>query len=107
MITVSQSSLSTDYVQIQITTTSGADPTGNAVQFAFILSSYPEVQPTLTDWHTGSWITLPGPAYWAQCLVGPANGGVNLAIGRYLVWLKITANPEVPVLQQVFLEITP
>jgi hypothetical protein len=83
------------------------DPTSFPVQFAFTLESYPETQPGDDDWLTASWSVGPGPQYWAQCLVGPANGGTVLAVGLYQVWVKVTGSPEVPVLQQVYLQITP
>jgi hypothetical protein len=109
VITVSQSSLSTAYVQVMVVPTSplGYNPTNDVVQFAFILESYPETQPASGDYHNGSWAVFPGPQYWAQCLVGPGPGGVNLSQGLYSVWVKITDNPEIPVLQQVYLQITP
>lgn len=109
MITVTQSSLSTSYLQVMISALSPAnyDPTYNDVQFAFTLESYPETQPTSSDWVTGTWTVAPGPQYWAQVLVGPANSGVNLATGLYQVWVKVISDPEEVVLQQVYLQITP
>jgi hypothetical protein len=107
VITLSQSVLSTTYVQVGITvlSPSGYDPTGDVVQFAFTPATYPETSPSV--WYIGSWATFPGPSYWAQCLVGPANDGVSLAIGTYQAWVKIIDSPEVPVIQQLVLEITP
>jgi hypothetical protein len=107
MITVSQSVLSTAYLQVGITvlSPSGYDPTSNEVQFSFTADTYPTTQPV--TWHSASWVTFPGPAYWAECLVGPENSGVSLALGLYQVWVKVTSSPEVPVLQQVLLQITP
>ena len=107
MNTISQSVLSTNLVQVPITIKSpaGYDPTGDAVQFAFPPLTYPPTSPV--TWFTGSWVTFPGPVYWAQCLVGPANGGAPLAQGQYQAWVKITDNPEIPVLQPFVLEITP
>jgi hypothetical protein len=109
MITVAMSSLSTQNVQVLIGALSPSgdsyDPTGDVVEFAFTLESYPETPPV--TWYTGSWAAFPGPQYWAQCLVGPANSGVVLAQGLYQVWVKVTDDPEVPVLQQVYLQITP
>jgi hypothetical protein len=109
MIPVSQSSLSTANLQLQVVITSpaGYNPSGDTVQFAFMPDTYPASVPGSGDWHTGSWSVLPGPQYWAQCLVGPANGGVVLAQGLWQVWLKVTDSPEVPVIQQVSLMITP
>lgn len=109
MNTVTQSVLSTQLVQIQITVRSPSsyDPTGDAVAMAFTPQTYPETSPTSGSWVTGSWATFPGPAYWAQALVGPANGGTALSLGTYQVWVRITDDPEVPVLQPCLLTITP
>ena len=107
MNTVTQSALSTQMLQILVTvkSPSGYNPTGDTVQMAFTPLTYPETSPA--SWATGSWATFPGPAYWAEALVGPANGGTALSLGTYQVWLKITDNPEVPVLQPCLLTITP
>lgn len=107
MPVIRQSVLSTQYVQTLVTISAPVayDPTSDVVQFAFTPSSYPSVSPSV--WSAGSWVTFPGPAYYVQCLVGPANSGVSLAIGSYQAWVKITDNPEVPVLTPFILEITP
>ena len=107
MNTVAQSVLSTNYLQILITTKApaGYNPTGDTVAMAFTPLTYPETSPT--SWLTGSWVTFPGPAYWAQALVGPAPGGTALSIGTYQTWVRITDSPEVPVLQPCLLTITP
>lgn len=104
---ISQSVLSTQMIQVQVTvwSPSAYDPTSDTVQFAFTTLGYPGTEPSA--WVTGSWVTFPGPAYWAQCLVGPANGGTALSIGTWQVWLKITDSPEVPVFQPALLTITP
>ena len=109
MNSLSQSSLSTQFLQILVTTKYPAtyDPTADPVQMAFTPQTYPPTSPTSAYWVTGSWVTFPGPAYWAQALVGPANGGTALSIGTYQVWLKVTDSPEVPVLQPCLLTITP
>ena len=107
MNTISQSVLSTNFVQVPVTIQSpaGYDPTGDVVQFAFTALSYPTIEPSV--WYTGSWVTFAGPAYWAQCLVGPANSGVSLAIGTYQGWTKVTDSEAVPVEQSFLLKITP
>ena len=107
MNTISQSVLSTNFVQCLITiqNPSNYNPTSDLVQFSFTALSYPTIEPTV--WNSGSWLTFAGPAYWAQCLVGPANGGVSLAIGTWQGWLKVTDSPAVPVLQPFLLKITP
>ena len=109
MNTISQSVLSTNDVQVPVTITSpsGYDPTGDAVFFAFTPLTYPITQPQDSDWRAGTWAVFPGPAYWAQCTVGPANGGVSLAIGTYTGWVMVVDNPDVPVEQSFLLKITP
>ena len=96
MNTITQSVLSTNYVQVQVITRAPStyNPTGDAVQMAFTPLTYPETSPT--SWIAGSWVTFPGPAYWAEALVGPANGGTTLSLGTYQVWVKITDSPAVP-----------
>lgn len=94
------SSLSTEMVQVPIEARLGgstnSDPTKDLVQLAFIAGTG---KPGTSDWNAGSWATDPGPEYLAQCLVGPGPGGVVLQIGTYQIWVKITDNPEIPVLQ--------
>ena len=108
MNTISQSSLSTNEVQVPITVQSpdGYDPSSDTVEFAFTPLTYPVTQPTSEDWVTGSFVTFPGPAYWAQCTVGPANGGVVLAIGTYTGWVKVVDDPAVLVEQSFMVKIT-
>lgn len=106
---LSQSVLSTQPIQVQITIKSpdGYDPTADAVEFAFTPETYPTTQPADADWVAGSWQTYPGPTYWVQTLVGPANGGKALTLGSWQVWVKITDDPAEPVLQPALLTITP
>jgi hypothetical protein len=105
-VTVTLSVLSTQMVQSLITVQSADqyDPTGDEVQWAFPPDTYLQTQPV--TWYTGGWAAFPGPAYWAQCLIGPANGGVPLPVGRYQSRIKITGSPEVPVLYGPVIEIT-
>jgi hypothetical protein len=94
---------STQYIEVPVTNEEGINPTGDVVQFAFLgpygnVSQANEAVPTsTTTWHTGSWQSTSSP-YTAIILVGPANGGVALTTGTYLVVLKVTDSPEVPVL---------
>lgn len=104
---ITMSALSTQYVQIPVAVTvSGTpyDPRADSVMFAFKLPG--TGNPGGADWHPGSWdIAFPG-SYLAQCLVGPANGGVEMPqTGTYTIWVKITDNPEVPVVTAGLLEI--
>jgi hypothetical protein len=106
--TLTQSVLSTQYVQTLVQTVAAVayDPTGDSVSFAFTnANAFPAQQPGDEDWNEGSWVTWPGSQYWAQILVGPANGGVVLSTGRWQAYLKVTDDPEVPVLQPFVLQI--
>ena len=108
MQTLTQSALSTQYVQVlvQVTSTNNYDPTNDDVEFAFTnASAFPAQLPTDEDWNAGSWDPYPGSLFYAQVLVGPANGGVALSQGRWQCWLRLTNFPEVPVLQPLVLQI--
>lgn len=106
MQTLTQSVLSTQYVQtlIAVTSVSGDyDPTTDTIAWAFTsANAYPAVSPSA--WTDGEWITYPGDQWWAQILVGPA-GAVTLATGTWQAWVKISDSPEVPVLQPFLLQI--
>lgn len=97
-------SLSTEMVQVPVQVTQAGvpyNPTGDVVQFAFVVgSSYP------ATWYQGSWTTNLQGIYIAQCLVGPANSGVVLLPATYVVWIKITDNPEIPVRSAGSIQIT-
>lgn len=91
------SDLSTVFVRSRIlATVSGAiyNPTADVVEVAF---KAPGVDPAGPDWHAASWETA-GTAYYARLLIGPA-GGFVLAVGTYIMWIRITDAPEVPVLE--------
>jgi hypothetical protein len=105
---ITMSALSTQYVQVPIDTTFNGtpyNPTADAVAMAF-MPSPPGAAPGTSDWKTGRWATL-APASWAaRCLVGPATGGVALAVGVYTIWVQITDNPEIPTASVGLLQIT-
>lgn len=94
---------STQYVEVPVTNAQGVNPTADSVQFAFLGPAVTtpqanELTPTnATTYYPGSWQSTTSP-YVATILVGPNNGGVLLTAGCYLVVLKITDNPEIPVL---------
>jgi hypothetical protein len=102
------SSLSTPYITVSVKATGNTgqplNPTGANVQFAFKAEN---VDPGPGDWNPGSWDTyLPsGSAYIAKILIGP-NSSVNPGVGTWVVWVKITDNPEVPVCEALLLTIT-
>ena len=95
------SQLSTEYVIFPVAATnsgSSYNPSADLVQFAFMPT--PTQVPQSADWQTGSWDTDTTNVlypYSAKCLVGPA-GTINLGIGTYVMYIRITDNPEVPVL---------
>ena len=93
--------LSTQYVLVPVKATkSGSpyNPTGDTVNFAFMPT--PTQVPQSMDWVTGSWVTVASSIlypYSAQCLVGP-SGTINLGIGTYIIYIKVSDSPETPVL---------
>ena len=98
---ISVSHLSLQYVSVPLTVTTldGApyDPTGDVVQMAFMPTA--TQVPQDSDWQTAEWSTdtsnLIYP-YAANCLIGP-GGTITLGIGTYVIYLRITDNPEIPV----------
>lgn len=106
---ITQSALSLEFVAVAITATAAGvqvNPTADLVEFAF---TAPPAQPATGDWKTGSWDGTqprqPDGAYIAHCLVGP-GGTVQLPAGRYTMWVRVTDNPEVPVIPFGQLHIT-
>ena len=98
---VTKSVLSTEFIPARVeahlfNTTTVYNPTGDTVEAAFKL---PGVAPTAPDWKAASWLTTSIGRFFALCLVGPGAGAViNLPVGTYKMWLRITDNPEVPVI---------
>ena len=106
---ITRSALSREFVAVAITAkTAGTsvNPTSDTVEFAFTTVT---AQPATGDWKTGSWDGTqprqPGGAYIAHCLVGP-GGTVTLPAGTYTMWVRITDNPEIPVIPFGRLQIT-
>lgn len=90
---------STEYVKVQIEPPSGVSPSSDPVAFCF--AALPEL-PSTPSWKTGSWQTITNTAgdadYFARCLIGPSsNPLVQLDVGRYYVFVKVTDNPAIPV----------
>ena len=98
---ISLSQLATQYVFVPVSVTKEGlpyNPTGDTVVFAFMPTA--TQVPQLADWQSASWDTDTTNVlypYSAKCLVGPA-GAITLGIGTYIVYIKITDNPEIPVL---------
>jgi len=75
------------------------NPTSSAVQMAFMPQA--TQVPQNTDWQSAIWATRNNnilEPYAAQCLVGP-GGTVQLSIGTYIIYVKVTSSPEIPVMQ--------
>jgi len=97
---IGQSHLSTEDVNIPVNALRAGvsyNPTADTVQFAFMPT--PTQVPQNSDWVSGSWDSVPSNVlypYTAKCLVGPA-GTITLGIGTYIIYVKITDSPEIPV----------
>jgi len=93
------------WVQATVLGNQNYNPTSDTVQFAFTPSS--AVAPS--TWYSGSWETdtIGGTtAYIAKVLVGPSGTFVPAANTSYVVWIKVTDSPEIPVLQPGTLVVT-
>lgn len=95
--------ISTPFIEVTITNEQGVNPTGDVVEFAFLgpyttVSQANEAVPSAsTTWYTGAWQSLVSP-YVATILIGPGSGAAVLTAGAYLVLVRVTDSPEVPVL---------
>jgi hypothetical protein len=77
------------------------DPTHDDVKFTFTLTNVL----TNATWYQGAWETVSGE-HFAKCLIGP-GGLVTLVAGNtYLVSVKITDDPEIPVRDVGTLQVT-
>ena len=98
-IALSQLSLEDILIPVSVTKSGASyNPGSDPVAFAFM--PIPTQVPQVSDWKTGSWQTASTNIlypYNAVCLVGP-GGTVNPGIGTYLIYLKVTDSPEIPVL---------
>lgn len=100
--------LSTEYLLIPVQALIAGvatDPTIYPVDFAFTAIG---VEPVDADWVTGTWQNgTTNGLYMAQCLIGPAAGmaGTSLTPGLWAIWIRVTSNPEIPVLQPGILQI--
>ena len=89
------------FIPVKASTLAGAsyNPTSDSVAFAF--APTPTYVPQVSDWVSGSWDPDTTDSalypYSAKCLVGPA-GTITLGIGTYIIYTKVTDNPEIPVL---------
>jgi hypothetical protein len=98
-MTAQISSLSTEYVEVRLRNLDN-DPTDADVDMAFKATGEPETD----DWVSATWETR-GSAYFARCLVGP-EGSTDPGNGSYTVWVRVTADPEIPIIPAGRLKIT-
>lgn len=82
------------YMVRALTAGTPVDPSAGTVQFAFTAGP----PPVNGDWKAGTWETLTGPPvqYAARCLVGPGQTA-DIGRGFWIVWVRITDSPGVPV----------
>lgn len=85
-------STSVQYVQMRVDTT--ANPTGNAVSMAIKPRG---TEPEAVDYKSATWAA--GTPYKAQVRIGTGTDIGALVEGVYQVWVKVTATPEIPVMQ--------
>jgi hypothetical protein len=71
----------------------------DVVEFAFMLNGN---DPASLDWKTGAW----GAANVARIMIGPGTAAALVAGNQYQVWVRVTDNPEVPVLKVDALNVT-
>ena len=100
---ISVSHLSLQYVGVPVKasllTGVSFNPTSDPVAMAFMPQA--TQVPQNTDWQTAVWSARPGDIlnpYAAYCLVGP-GGTIQLSIATYVIYVRVTDNPEIPVLQ--------
>lgn len=88
-----------EYIRVAVSATeAGADVDVSALPVSFAFTA---IGAEPASWTGGAWetdATTDPDTYYARILVSGTGGGggVELADGRYDVWVKVTDNPEVP-----------
>lgn len=84
------------------------NPSGDAVEVAFwaVTSPAAPFSPDTATWYPATWSVSPGPVYWVNFMPGPANGGINLGAGSFIVIGRVVDNPAIPLLQGCYLILT-
>lgn len=95
------SAQSKEYVRVPISAYEAGslvNPTGDAIDMAFTTGA----APAGGDWKTASWETdssTTPTTYYARLAVGP-GGSITLIAGTfYTVWVRVTDNPEIPIIR--------
>jgi hypothetical protein len=94
---------STEYIRVPVTATEAGEPvdiTGDTVALGFT-DSWNSDAPA--EWHPATWETI-NDVHTARLLIGPGTD-VALTAGAWDVWVKVTDNPETPVLKAGVLRI--
>ncbi len=73
----------------------GVDPTDGDDQSDPVIES---------DWTSGGWDTV-DDEFFARILVGP-DGDIELGVGDYDIYVRITDTPEIPVIRAGVLHVT-
>ncbi len=102
-MTIRVHSLSNEFIRVPVRAREAGivvNPTGNAVALAFKSSG----APIGGDFIAGAWetdATTDPDTYFARIRVGGTGSGatVELADAKYRVFVKITATPEIPVIE--------
>lgn len=87
---------SVEYLNVTVSAPAGVSLSAQPVAIAVVAGS-----PAVTDWHTAAWVE---GTTTARLLVGPAH--VALTPGYLNVWVKVTDNPETPVLKAGTITVT-
>jgi hypothetical protein len=87
---------SVEYVKVPVTAPAGVTISDQEVEIAIVETA---AQPIEADWRTATW-----SANTARVLVGP--GSQQLTPGVYKVWVRVTDNPEIPVLSAGVITVT-
>lgn len=92
-----QAASSKEYVAVDVNVVPAAAPVENdPVEMAFVPGANLDRpgDPDAAGWHPAVWLR-PAGQLAAACVVGP-GGTLVLPRGNFVVWVRITDNPEVP-----------
>ena len=98
---ISISQLSLEYVGVPVSARNldgtAYNPVSDIVQMAFMPQA--TQVPQLSDWQQAIWSAVVSNTlypYACYCLIGP-GGTIQLPVGTYVIYVKIDANPPIPV----------
>lgn len=88
---MSQPLISLEYARVNVTADEALGT--QTVELAFMTSA-PPAKPDTGDWQSATWLGAASTSNSAGVLVGP--GALELPVGLYYVWFRVTSTPEVP-----------